>query len=153
MENPVIIGLISWFLPGVGHIAQKRYKRGLIILATIWLMFIVAIVSGGASYPGFAFKDGTLLYLLNVFARMGNGLGGLASLLIGANAATQTAQLATFEYGGRCLEIAGLLNYLSTIDALDIFFGRKNEPFHLPHTIRSLHLSCLRRHRKGTASY
>jgi hypothetical protein len=73
-------------------------------------MFIVAIVSGGAHYPGFDFKDGALLYLLNVFARFGNGLGAVASFLISATPSPGVAALSTFEYGGRFLEVAGLLN-------------------------------------------
>ncbi len=48
MDNPFIIGVLSWFLPGAGHIALGHLKRGLIIGAVIWLMFIIAIISGGA---------------------------------------------------------------------------------------------------------
>lgn len=125
MDNPVIVGIVSWFFPGAGHLIQKRYKRGLIIGGSIWTMFIIAIISGGAYYPGFDFKDGQLLYLLNVFAKLGNGLGALISFLVSIEPAPNTAALATFEYGGRFLETAGLLNYLATIDALDINFGRK----------------------------
>ena len=125
MDNPVVIGILAWFVPGAGHLAQKRTKRGLIIAASIWTMFIIAVISGGAHYPGFDFKDGTLLYMLNVFAKFGNGLGTLISYIIGSEAAPNIAALATFEYGGRFLETAGLLNYLAVIDALDIHFGRK----------------------------
>ena len=60
MENPYFIGIISWFIPGVGHLIQGRLTRGIIIGAVIWTMFIIAIVSGGAYYPGFGFKDGSL---------------------------------------------------------------------------------------------
>ena len=88
-------------------------------------MFIIAILSGGAYYPGFDFKDGTLLYLLNVFAKMGNGLGALISYFIASTPVKDVAALATFEYGGRFLEVAGLINYLAVIDAADIGFGRK----------------------------
>lgn len=125
MDNPVIIGLLSWFLPGVGHLAQKRYVRGGIVAAVVWLMFVIAIVSGGAHYPGFDFKDGPLLYLLNVFARFGNGLGALVSFVMAGTPSPNVAALATFEYGGRFLEVAGLLNYLAAIDAVDIALGRK----------------------------
>lgn len=125
MDNPIIIGMISWFFPGAGHFAQKRMKRGLLIGGAVWTMFIIAMLSGGAHYPGFEFKDGTLLYLLNVFAKLGNGLGALISYVIGSEASPNVAALATFEYGGRFLETAGLLNYLAVIDALDIHFGRK----------------------------
>lgn len=125
MDNPYIIGIISWLLPGVGHIIQGRVKRGAIIALVIWIMFIIALMSGGAYYPGFDFKDGALLYLLNVFARVGNGLGAIISFLLLANSPLNVAARATFEYGGRFLEIAGLLNYLAILDAIDIHLGRK----------------------------
>ncbi|HQX55305.1 MAG TPA: hypothetical protein PLP07_05215 [Pyrinomonadaceae bacterium] len=125
MDNPVIIGLISWFIPGSGHLIQKRSTRGIIIAAVIWTLFIVAVLSGGAHYPGFDFKDGTLLYLLNSFARLGNGLGAIISWIIASRPAPNIAALATFEYGGRFLEVAGLLNFLAMLDAVDISLGRK----------------------------
>ena len=125
MDNPIIVGLVAWIFPGAGHLIQGRIKRGVIISAVIWTMFLIAIVSGGAHYPGFDFKDGALLYLLNVFARFGNGLGAVASFMIAATPSPQVAALATFEYGGRFLEVAGLLNYLAVIDSVDIAVGRK----------------------------
>lgn len=125
MENPIIIGALAWLFPGAGHLAQKRYKRGIIISLCIWAMFIIAIFSGGAYYPGFDFKDGALLYLLNLFAKAGNGLGAMISFLASVEPAPNVAARATFEYGGRFLETAGLLNFLAIMDALDIYFGRK----------------------------
>jgi hypothetical protein len=88
-------------------------------------MFIVAIWSGGAHYPGFSFNDGALLYLLNIFGRLGSGLGAIISYLVSMNPPVNVAAWATFEYGGRFLEVAGLLNYLAIIDAADIHLGRK----------------------------
>lgn len=125
MDNPVVIGIVSWLIPGAGHLMQGRVRRGLIIGGAIWLMFLVAILSGGAYYPGFDFKDGSLLYLLNIFAKLGNGLGAAISWLASIEPAPNVAALATFEYGGRFLETAGLLNYLAIIDAIDIYLGRK----------------------------
>lgn len=125
MNNSFIIGAIAWFLPGVGHILQGRYKRGLIIAAVVWTMFVIAVISGGAYYPGFDFKDGALLYLLNIFARMGSGLGAIISFILMGNPPPNVAAWATFEYGGRFLEIAGLLNYLAVLDAVDIQQERK----------------------------
>ena len=125
MDNPFLIGIISWLVPGLGHLVQGRMTRGIIIGAVIWTMFIIAIISGGAYYPGFGFKDGTLLYLLNIFARLGNGLGALISYFLSVNPPPNVAAWATFEYGGRFLEIAGLMNYMAIIDAIDINLGRK----------------------------
>lgn len=125
MNNPILIGIIGWFFPGAGHLIQRRYIRGGIIAGVVWVMFVIAIASGGAHYPGFDFKDGALLYLLNVFARFGNGLGALVSFIMAGTPSPQVAALATFEYGGRFLEVAGLLNYLAVVDAIDIASGRK----------------------------
>jgi hypothetical protein len=125
MENPVLIGLLSWFIPGAGHFVQKATIRGLIIAGVIWTMFIIAVLSGGAYYPGFEFKDGQLLYLLNVFATFGNGLGEVIRFLVSVEPAPNEAARATFEYGGRFLEVSGLLNFLAVIDAMDIYYGRK----------------------------
>ncbi len=125
MNNPYLIGIISWLLPGVGHLMQGRIVRGIIIGVVIWTMFIIAIFSGGAYYPGFEYKDGALLYLLNIFARFGNGLGTFISFFLSASPPPNVAAWATFEYGGRFLEIAGLLNYMAVMDAVDIGFERK----------------------------
>lgn len=125
MDNPIVIGIIAWLFPGGGHLVQKRYLRGIIIAVVIWSVFIIAVVSGGAYYPGFDFKDGQLLYLLNVFARVGNGLGAMISWIVASQPSPGVAALATFEYGGRFLEVAGLLNFLAIMDAIDIALGRK----------------------------
>lgn len=125
MDNPYLIGIIAWLFPGGGYLVQKRWKRGIVIGAVIWSMFIIAVISGGAYYPGFDFKDGALLYLLNVFAKLGNGLGALIGFFLAASPPPNAAARATFEYGGRFLEIAGLLNFLAILDSIDINLGRK----------------------------
>lgn len=125
MNNPVVIGVLAWFVPGAGHLIQKKTVRGLLVGGAIWMMFVIGLFSGGAYYPGFEFKDGQLLYLLNVFATLGNGLGEIVRFLFSVEPAPNMAAKATFEYGGRFMEVAGLLNYLAIIDALDIFYGRK----------------------------
>ena len=125
MDNPTVIGIPPWLFPGGAHFIQKKNRRGLIISASIWIMFIIAIATGGAYYPGFEYRDGQLLYLLNAFAKLGNGLGAFVSFLLSVSPSPDAAASATFEYGGRLLEAAGLLNYLAVVDALDIHYGRK----------------------------
>lgn len=125
MNNTFLIGLISWLIPGAGHLILGRWRRGLLIGLVIWTMFLIAIFSGGAHYPGFGFNDGALLYLLNIFSKLGNGLGAFISFLLAANPMKNAAALATFEYGGRFLEISGLLNFLAIMDVYDIRLGRK----------------------------
>lgn len=125
MNNSWTTAIISWFLPGAGHFLHGRWQRGLIIGGVIWAMFLIGVLSGGAYYPGYGFKEGFLLYLLNIFAKFGNGLGFTFSFFLAHNPSPNAAALATFEYGGRFLEVAGLLNYLAAADAVDIFSGRK----------------------------
>lgn len=124
-DNPVLIAIAAWIFPGAGHLIQKRTGRGLIIAGVIWSMIIIALLSGGAYYPGFEYKDGQLLYMLNVIAKLGNALGALVAFLFSVEPSPNVAALATFEYGGRFLETAGLLNYLAMMDAVDINLERK----------------------------
>lgn len=125
MNNIFVVGAVSWVFPGLGYFLQKKWLRGLLVALCVWAMFLIAVMSGGAYYPGFDLKDGALLYLLNVFAKMGNGLGSLIAFLLQSTPIKDVAAWASFEYGGRYLEIAGLLNYLAIIDSIDIQLGRK----------------------------
>lgn len=125
MNNPWTIGLMAWLIPGSGHLLKGRLKRGILIGAAIWIMFIIGLWSGGAFYPGYELKDGLLLHALNVFSRLGNGLGMLISLLVSSPNSANIAAWSTFEYGGKFLEVAGLLNFLAVFDAFDIAAGRK----------------------------
>ena len=125
MDNPIVVGVISWLVPGLGHILQGKVVRGAVIAGVVWLMFAIAIAGGGAHYPGFGFSDGALLYLLHIFATFGNLLGAIVSFIIAGTPSPNVAALASFEYAGRFLEVAGLLNYLAVIDAVDIAVGRK----------------------------
>jgi hypothetical protein len=125
MISNILTGAIAWLLPGVGHIKQGRMKRGLILAVIIWTMFIIGILSGGANYPGWSSKDAFLLVLLHGVATFGNGLGYFVTMIFQATPVKDIAAWSTFEYGGKFLEAAGLLNFLAVIDSFDIFYGRK----------------------------
>lgn len=125
MDNTILTAVAGWIFPGAGYFVQKRWVRGAVVGGAIWLMFIIAIVSGGQYYPGLKFDEGALLYLLNIFARLGSGLMAAISYGFGMNPPPDSAGMATFEYGGRFLEVAGLLNYLAVIDSIDVLKGRK----------------------------
>jgi len=125
MDNTFITGAAAWIFPGAGYFIQKRWVRGAVVGGAIWTMFIIALASGGHFYPGLKFDEGALLYLLNIFARFGSGLMAAISYGIGMNPPPDAAGMATFEYGGRLLEVAGLLNYLAVVDTMDVLKGRK----------------------------
>jgi hypothetical protein len=120
--TPAIIG---WFLPGVGYFRVGQWQRGVIVGGAVWLMFAIGIFSGGATYPGIDVNQGLLLYVIHIFACIGNGLGYIINLIAAAYPPQNVASWSTFEYGGRFLEVAGLLNYLAAIDVYDIASRRK----------------------------
>lgn len=125
MEKMWLSAFFAWLFPGAGHFVEGKKTRGLIIAACLWLMFLIGALSGGLDYPGGSFsKDSFLLYALNIFARFGNGFGWLISLLFGGTDPEAAARI-TYEYGGRLIEIAGLLNYLAIFDCVDISLRRK----------------------------
>lgn len=69
-----------------------------------------------------------LLQIPPMIANLGSGILYLASWVLGIGFADdpQQAARATYEYGNTFLLIAGLLNYLSMLDAFDISAGRKS---------------------------
>lgn len=123
MDNLFVLGMVSWFLPGYGHLKQGHWKRGVLIAFVIWTMSIVGIASGGAFYGG----EEILFYLVDTLSKLGNGLGFLICFFLGSNPPADAASWVTFEYGARFLEVAGLLNYLAIIDSTNINFSGEKE--------------------------
>jgi len=121
-----LIGLVAWAVPGLGHLLQKKWGRGLILGGAVWTMFLVGVSIGGHLFrigpndQGFA----ALLQLLPMSANFGAGLLYLGCWLTNTGFAEQ-AQRVTYEYGNTFLLCAGLLNYLAMLDAFDIAAGRK----------------------------
>lgn len=116
MDYRFLYAVAAWFIPGAGHALKKEWTKAVIIAVVIWSMFVIAVWSGGAYYPGLKWEEGPLLYLLNTFARMGNVVGAFISWMVSASPAPQVAEWATYEYGGRLLEVAGLCNFLAVIE-------------------------------------
>jgi len=68
-----------------------------------------------------------LLQIPPMIADLGTGALYIVSWLLGTGFADDPVQAAraTYEYGNTFLLIAGLLNYLTMLDAFDIAAGRK----------------------------
>lgn len=119
-----LLGLLSWAVPGLGHLLSGRTARGLIIGGVVILMFVSGLWLGGHLHgPHNTPEIGMLAYVYG-FCNLGMGLIYLVCLYAGVGLADQAA-LPTAEYGNVFLIVAGLLNYLSMLDAHDIAAGRK----------------------------
>ena len=120
-----LAGWLAWAVPGAGHFYLGHFVRGGLLGGSVLLMYLIGWLLGGHLYGVHnAAETGFLAYIFG-FCDLGTGLLYLVSLLANI-AVTDQAQLATSEYGDRFLMIAGLLNYLSMLDAFDIGVGRKS---------------------------
>jgi hypothetical protein len=111
---------LGWLVPGLGHIAQKKFARGFVFLVCILGMTALGVAMGGKIYP---FQTENPLTILAFFADLGNGLLYILSrfLALGLGDLRQS----TFEFGTAYIAGAGLLNYLVALDAFDIASGKK----------------------------
>ena len=109
-----LIGLAAWFVPGAGHLALRSWGRA-------------ALMGGHLFDLSSAQGSSALLQVPPMIANLGSGLLYLIcwGLGIGLGDDPQQAARATYEYGTTFLLIAGLLNYLTVLDAFDIATRRK----------------------------
>jgi hypothetical protein len=117
-------GTLAWLIPGAGHFYQGHFVRGLLLGGTVLTMYVTGWLLGGHLYGLHNVSEAGFLAYVFGFCDLGNGLLYLLSLLTDF-AVTDHSRLATAEYGDRFLMVAGLLNYLSMLDAFDIAAGRK----------------------------
>lgn len=124
-----LVGLVAWAVPGAGHLWQGRFVRALLLGGAVWAMFIAGLLLGGHLFDLGGQEEGNaLLRVPPMIANLGSGILYAYCWATGvgfAEGAEQAAR-ATFEYGNTFLLVAGLLNYLSMLDAFDIAAGRKS---------------------------
>jgi len=123
-----LIAIGAWFVPGVGHLWLKRWGRALLMGGAVWASFLVGLAMGGHMFSLSTGQGSSpLLQIPPMIANMGSGVPYLFCLLfgIGFSDNPEQAARATYEYGNTFLLIAGLLNYLTVLDAFDIAVGRK----------------------------
>lgn len=125
-----LIGVGAWAVPGLGHLIQKRWVRGLFLGGAVWGMFLVGLSLGGHLFTVGGREQG-LAVLVPALWTVGDLGSGLLYVLcwilnLGFLDTPEAAARVTFEYGNTFLVVAGLLNYLATLDAFDIATGRKS---------------------------
>jgi hypothetical protein len=119
-NNPTLISIAAWLIPGAGHLLLGRTQKGIVFLVTIPLMFITGLWLNGRLFP---FEIGEPLVALAALAAVGNGLPYFGAAMLGLGKGIVTA--ATYEYGNTFVIAAGLLNTLIVLDAYDVALGRK----------------------------
>lgn len=125
-----LMGIAAWLVPGLGHLLQGKWVRALLLGGAVWICFFGGFAMGGHLFAFSGLEQGfsSLLQIPPMIGNLGTGLLYIGCWLLGVGFSygPQQAALPTYEYGWTFLIIAGLLNYLSMLDAFDISAGRKS---------------------------
>jgi hypothetical protein len=116
----MVAPVVAWLVPGLGHIIQKRYIRGLLLMASILTMFFVGLGMQGKVY---AFNTGDLLDILGFVGDI--GVGALYFIARILNWGIGNIHRAVADYGTKYIVVAGLLNVIAIVDAYHIAIGKK----------------------------
>jgi hypothetical protein len=95
----------------------------------VWLCFFIGLRMGGHMFDLNAPEGSSqVLQVPPMIANLGTGALYIISWLLGYGFTDDPHQAAraTYEYGNTFLLIAGLLNFLTMLDAFDIAAGRKS---------------------------
>lgn len=122
-----LTGAAAWFVPGLGHVLLKKWGRAILMGGAVWICFFVGLAMGGHLFDLSSDGSWVLLQVPPMIANFGTGVLYIVSWLLDYGFADDPAQAAraTYEYGNTFLLIAGLLNYLTMLNAFDIAAGRK----------------------------
>jgi hypothetical protein len=112
--------VVSWLVPGAGHLLQGRAQKGVVFLVTITAMFVIGLALNGR-LAAFDFSDP--LVGLAAVANLGMGVPYFIARAMDLGQGLVTA--ASYEYGNTFLIVSGLLNLLVAVDAYDVRLGRK----------------------------
>ena len=116
----VLLCLVSWAIPGAGHLWLGRRGKGLTFLIALPLMFAIGLAVRGRLFP---FELSDPLVGLSAIADL--GIGAIYFLAGALGYGGGDVRAVTYEYGNAFLIVAGLLNMLVVIDAYDVAMGRK----------------------------
>jgi hypothetical protein len=111
---------IGWLIPGAGHLIQKRWIRGALLMFSIVTMFLLGLAMQGRIYKP---NGGDILDMLGFVGNLGGGL--LYILTRSLDWGHGAIAHATADYGTKFLIVAGLLNFIAVADAYHIAIGKK----------------------------
>jgi hypothetical protein len=116
----VIVPAVAWLIPGAGHLMQKRWIRGVLLMVSIVTMFVLGLLMDGRVYRP---NGGDILDILGFIGDI--GAGGLYIVTRAMDLGQGAIAHATADYGTKFLIVAGLLNFISVADAYHIAIGKK----------------------------
>ena len=112
--------LIGWLIPGAGHLIQKRWIRGLLLMGSVAGMFAFGLAMQGKVYQS---NTGDLLDILGFIGDLGSGAFYFMARIFDWGGTSITSAVA--DYGTKFIVVAGLLNIMAAVDAYHIAIGKK----------------------------
>ena len=116
----IVAPIVGWLILGGGHIMQKRYVRGLLVMVSVVAMFLLGLGMNGRVYGP---NGGDILEILGFVGDLGSGVLYFLAMMMGWGQAA--AAHATADYGKTFVIVAGLLNFIAAADAHHIALGKK----------------------------
>ena len=116
----VLAPAVAWLIPGAGHLIQKRWGRGLILMGCVVVMFVLGLLMQGRIYRP---NGGDILDILGFIGDI--GAGGLYIVSRTLDLGHGIVAHATADYGTKFIIVAGLLNFICMADAYHIAIGKK----------------------------
>jgi hypothetical protein len=117
----VIAPAVGWLIPGAGHIIQRRWIRGVLLLISIGTMFVLGLMMQGHIYKA---NGGDILDILGFIGDL--GAGGMYIVTLAMNWGQGAIEFAIADYGTKFMIVAGLLNFIAVADAYHIASGKKH---------------------------
>ncbi len=116
----VIAPALGWLIPGAGHMIQRRWLRGVLLLLSVGTLFVLGLLMQGHIYKA---NGGDILDILGFIGDL--GAGGIYIISLAMNWGQGAIALATADYGTKFMIVAGLLNFIAVADAYHIAIGKK----------------------------
>lgn len=116
----VIAPAMGWLIPGAGHIIQRRWIRGVLLLVSIGTLFVLGLMMQGHIYKA---NGGDILDILGFIGDL--GAGGMYIATLAMNWGQGAIAFAIADYGTKFMIVAGLLNFIAVADAYHIAIGKK----------------------------
>jgi hypothetical protein len=116
----VVAPALGWLIPGAGHLIQKRWIRGFLLMGSVVIMFMLGLMMQGRVYLP---NGGDILDILGFVGDV--GAGGLYIVTRALDAGHGAISHATADYGTKYIIVAGLLNFICAADAYHIAVGKK----------------------------
>jgi hypothetical protein len=116
----VLAPTVGWLIPGAGHIIQKRWIRGVLILISVATLFLLGLAMQGRIYKA---NGGDILDILGFIGDV--GAGGLYIATLALEWGQGAIAFATADFGTKFMIVAGLLNFIAVADAYHIAIGKK----------------------------